>query len=103
MLGKNRYFLAPLLFTLVILVSMGSIFALPKECNSNGVSSLSVTITTPENDAQIPYCTNFTVSANVTSHDTIHDLDVWIVVTGNASIINGDTDGTPDTYNYGMI
>ena len=100
--GKNRLIVIPLVIICTVLMSFSFILAMPEKCNSNG-GTLNVTITTPLNDAQIPYCSNFTVSANITSPDTINDLNAQIVISGNASIVNGDTDGTPDTYYLGTI
>lgn len=102
MSGKNRSIIIPLLLICLIIISFSSILTLPESCNANG-ATLDVTIMTPDNGAEIPYCSNFTVSANVTSPDTIYDLNVEIVITGNASLVHGDTDGTPNTYNYSMI
>ena len=103
MLGSNKYIITPLIFCLALLISIAGIFIPIEETDANGIESINVTITTPENGDEITYCTNFTVSANITTPVTTYDVDVWIEVTGNASLVSGDTDGTPETYNYGMI
>ena len=71
---------------------MGGVLALPGESNANGcVSLLDVVITTPQNGAEIPYCSNFSVSANISAPDCAQEnIDVWITISGNASLVSGD-------------
>ena len=80
---------------LVAFLLLGSFALSPGECDANGP----VKIGTPIDGSDIPYCTNFPVSANITAADG-SDVLVSIEIVGNAELISGDTDGTPDTYYY---
>jgi hypothetical protein len=101
----NKYFIVPLVCMLSLLISMGSILALPGESNANGCESLlDVAITTTENGAEIPYCSNFSVSANISAPGCDQEnIDVWITISGNASLVSGDDDGTPASYHYNYM
>ena len=93
------------LLVFAILVSVSGILAFPGETSANGcVSLLDVDITTPENGAEIPYCTNFSVSANISAPDCAQEnINVWITISGNASLVSGDVDGTPADYHYDFM
>jgi hypothetical protein len=105
MLEKKRAALLPFFIVFVVLVSMSGILALPGESDANGCESLlGVVITTPADGAEIPYCTNFSVSANITAPGCAQEnINVWITISGNASLVSGDTDGTPEDYLYDFI
>ena len=102
MIGKSKYLITSLIFVLALLISVAGISVPVKQSNANGMSELSLVITSPANNSQIPYCTNFTVSANVTSPYPMGNLEVTIGISGNAALVSGDIDGTPATYSYNL-
>ena len=103
---KGKYLLVSLAVVVLTLFSLSSILALPNNSRAaNGsFNILTIDITTPGHGDEIPYCTNFTVSADITAPGCAqNNVTSWITFTGNASLVSGDTDETPEQYDHGFV
>ena len=87
----NKYFPIPIFLALFVILSLPVIILLtqPEYCSGVGPPDLNLSIDEPTEGQTINYCTNFNVTAHLSTEDTINNVTARIEISGNAELQSG--------------